>query len=502
MDLAGVILDIYDDPKGLVLREKLAGRKLTEKFASARLLELHELELLPDHLFALVATNHGDTLRKYAMHDEAHLATSIVYFDACRRLLPEHVQQKIAANLIEGCSWYDQKPPEFLEKVALVEAALNALTVAQGVGDMASTAREGNARGRERMDVFRANQMAGAKVGGREVTLTMDQDAAMQRAEGPESGYIFAPLGQFSKHDPTYRKLEKQVAHGEMIEDTKRADLNGTEVMTHQVRPGHTGRPTPVHSADVTSKTSSLGETVDLTNESAPVRAKKASAKHFALPHRGLYPIDTAAQVKQAAEYLDEHLSGMSPQDRRMFAQSVLHRAEELGTKVSGAALAYGGQEYGPFVEPELHARVASFQGTGHEAVYETLLENWRTVSPVVMAEMLKEADDESGASATYGRPGVGFRDPYEAVYGAPKLAEAQPAEEDVYSWRSGGDYVNGQMLKALASRKADLDGSFTSGFSTAFAKDPVGIFKSMPDPQKVVLSRLASDNSSQTFRI
>jgi hypothetical protein len=320
----------------------------------------------------------------------------------------------------------------------------------------------------------------------------------MQRAEGPESGYIFGPLEEFSRHDPTRRKLEKQIAQGEFIENSKRADLTSSEVMTHQARPTHNRHPTPVHSAGVTSKTGSI----DLTNESAPVRTKKASASRFALPHQGRYPIDTSAQVKQAAAYLDEHLYGMSPLDRRVFAQSVLARAEELGTKVSGAVLAYGGREYGPFVEPELHARVASFQGTGHEAVYETLLENWRTTSPTVMADMLKEADDASGASASYGRPVVGFRDPYEAVYGAPKLAEAQPAPEDVYSWRSGGDYVNGQMLKALASRKADLDTSFGSGFSQSFEKDPVGIFQSMPDPQKVVLSRLASDNSSQTFRI
>ena len=502
MDLAGVILDIYDDPKGLVLRDKLAGRKLNEKFASARLLDVPELELLPDHLFALVATNHGETLRKYAMHDEAHLATSIVYFEGCRHLLPEHVQQKVAANLIEGCHWYDQKPPAFLEKVALVEAALNALSVAQGVGDMASASRESSARGRERMDVFRANQMAGAKVGGREITLSMEQDAAMQRAEGPESGYIFGPLEQFSKHDPTYRKLEKQVSSGETIEDAKRADLTGSEVMTHQVRPSHNRRPTPVHSAGVTSKTSALGMNIDLTNESAPVRTKKATASHFALPHLNLYPIDTAGQLKQAAEYLDEHLYAFLPLDRRVFAQSLLDRAAELGVKVAGAALEYGGREYGPFVEPELHARVESFRGTGHEVVYEVLLEKFSSVSPAVMAEMLREADYESGAKLAYGRPGVGFRDSYAAVYGRPKLAEMEPAEEDVYSWRSGGDYVNGQMLKALASRRADLDTSFGSGFSQSFSKDPVGIFKSMPDPQKVVLSRLASDNSSQTFRI
>lgn len=526
MDLAGVILDIYDDPKGLVLRNKLAGKHLSQKLAASRLLEHDELERLPDHLFALVASNHGDTLRKYAMHDEGHLTTSIIYFSECGHLLPDHVRQKVAGNLVEGCSWYDQAPPGFLTKLALLETAMNALTVGQGIGDMSNVARSESARGRERMDVFRANQMAGAKVGsvadnpvlnpigsqirrarrlsgekvasGREVQLTMDQDAAMQRAEGPESGYIFGPLDQFSQHGPTHKKLERQVAPGEMIEDVKKADLTGSEVMTHQQRSGHSHDRTPVRNADVNSKTSSL----DLTHETAPVRTKKASARYFALPTRDLYPIDSVGQLKQASSYLDEHLYSFTPFERRIFAQSLLDRADDLGVKLSGSALAYGGQEYGPFVEMELHARVEGFRGTGHEAVYEVLLDKFSSVSPTVLAEMLREADQESGAKLAYGRPGVGFRDPYEAVYGRPKLAEVQPAEEEVYSWRSGGDYVNGQMLKSLASRKADLDMSFGSGFSQSFAKDPVGIFKSMPDPQKVVLSRLASDNSSQTFRI
>jgi hypothetical protein len=503
MNLAGVILDIYDDPKGVVLRNKMAGRSLPQKLASSRLLDHEELERLPDRLFALVASNHGDTLRKFAMHDEGHLATSILYFAECGHLLPDHVRAKVASNLVEGCGWYDQDPPSFLKKEALLNMAMNALTIGQGIGDAANSAREENAKGRERMEVFRANQMAGAKVAsGREIQLTMDQDAAMQRAEGPESGYIFGPLDQFSQHGPTHRKLDRQVQHGEFAEQAKKvADLNNTEAMSHQQRRGH-AKASPLRSAGVTSKTSSLGVSVDLTHESSPVRHKEASHQHFAMPHKGLYPIDTVNQLKTASAYLDEHLYSFSPLDRRVFSQSVLGRADELGVKISGSALAYGGVEYGPFIHPELHARVSSYAGSGHEEVYELLLEKVSSISPNIMADMLREADHESGADLVYGRPGVGFRDPYEAVYGQPKLSEAQPAEEDVYSWRSGGDYVSGAMLKALASRRADLDTTFGSGFSQSFQTDPVGIFKSMPDPQKVVLSRLASDNSSQTFRI
>lgn len=346
--------------------------------------------------------------------------------------------------------------------------------------------------------------MTRAKIAsGREIQLTKDQESAMQRAEGPESGYIFGPLSQFSNLEKTHKKLEQQRSSGEVIEAEagKKADLTGTSAMTHQTSRSFTRHPTPESTAG-NSKTSGWQHAGDLSHASAPTRRKIASASRYALPHRDLYPIDTVNQVKQASAYLDEHLYGFTPEDRRLFAQSLLFRAEELGVKVAGAALEYGGSEYGPFIEAELHARVAGFAGTGHDAVYEACLENLDSVSPAVMAEMLKQADAETGADESYGRPGVGFRDPYAAVYGRPKLASVEPAKEDTFSWRSGGDYVTGQMLKALASRKADLDSAFGSGFSKSFAQDPIAIFESMPDPQKVVLSRLASDNSSQTFRI
>jgi hypothetical protein len=524
MDLAGVILDIYDDPKGLILRSKVAGRPLPEKLASAQLLDVADLDRLPDRLFALVAENNGDIIRKYAMNDEAHLATSLIYFDECGHLLPDEVRQKVASNLITGCAWHDLTPPESLVKVAFVGTALNVLdAVGQARGAISSSMQHG----RENMQALRAAQASGAKVAsGREIQLTLSEDQAMQRAEGPESGYIFGPLSQFSNHDKTHKKLDHQLAHGEMIEDrdgrpvtaektiphSKKADLTGTEAMTHQT--GRQINPHPTPQSRALGKKASLSDKLaqlmaegwqhcgSLTGYGPRTVTKVASSVHFALPHERRYPIDTAGQIKQAAAYFDDHVYELPLVERRLFAQSVLHRADELGVKVAGALLEYGGDGYGPFIESELHARRASFEGTGFDAVYEVLLENWRTTTPAVMADMLKQADDETGAALVYGRPVTGFRDPYAAVYGQPKLAEVQPDRADVYSWRSGGDYVNGFMLKALASRKADLDTTFGEGFSQSFAKDPVGIFESMPDPQKVVLSRLASDNSSQTFRI
>ena len=223
---------------------------------------------------------------------------------------------------------------------------------------------------------------------------------------------------------------------------------------------------------------------------------------HFALPHLRRYPIDTAELVKKAAAYFDEHIFEFPHEDRRIFAQSVFSRSEELGIKVAGDILVYAGDHYGPHIDGELHARISRFDGTGHEAVYELLLEKRADIDPMIMADMLRKADEKTGAAKAYGRLGTGFRDPYAAVYGGPKLAEAQPKEEDTYSWNMGTDYCNGIQLTALSKRGLKLNELFGDGFADAFQKDPIGQFKSMPDPQKVVLSRLAADNSGATNRI
>jgi hypothetical protein len=524
MRIAGIVLDLYDDPKGVVLRNKLASsdRQLPPKLASARVLSAEELERLPDRLFAMVATNGDEVVRKYAMHDEAHLVLSMIYFDEAGHLLPPEVQQKVAANLINGCSWYAMDPPEALVKRAMIGGALTALTAGMGVMDMASKAREGAQQGRERMEAFRQAQASGTKTSsGREIQLSLDQDSAMQRGEGPESGHIWDAFSHFSDLEATHRKLDAQLAKRDQPDPVlgghphrhKKADLVGTEAMPQATLRSGSGRSSPTSRLNLPMKTAA-GKIAavmvpegwvhagDITRAEAPVTVKKASHTRFALPHLQRYPIDSAALVTKAASYFDEHLFDFPLTERRVFAQSVVSRADELGVKVAGRVLDYAGEGYGPNLVPELHARIHQFEGTGHEAVYELLLEKRAEVDPMIMAEMLREADEETGASRSYGRPGVGLLDPYAAVYGGAKVAAKKPKEEETYSWNEGGDYVSGMQLMALAKQGLKLNEMFGAGFADEFQKDPIGVFKSMPSPQKVVLSRLAGDSNAGTFRV
>jgi hypothetical protein len=519
MRIAGIVFDFYDDQNGLVLRNKIAstGAKLPEKLASMEALSPEDIELLPDRLFALVGVAGGEPVRKFAMHDPEHLALSMIYFDETAKLLPEAVRSKVASNLILGCSWYDIDPPDSLVKVAISAgtALAGAAVAGLGVMDMASKAREGKAVGRERMDAFRQAQASGMKTAsGREIELSLDQDQDLQHDRGPESGHIWSAFDLFSQPGPTHKKLDAQIAKRDQLEPQlgKVADLVGTEAMPVSTLRAGSGRPSPGKRLNLPMKTSAAriaAETLDgdwqpcgeLKFET-PRTTKRASYENYAMPHLRKYPIDTETQLKTASDYFDEYCSAFSFPDRRVFAHSVWERAAELGVKVAGKVLDYAGEGYGPHITSELQSRVDRFEGTGHETVYGMLQEKVSEINPAVMAEMLREADAVTKAASSYGRVGVGFMDPYAAVFGSAKLAN-EPAEEDTYSWSEGNDYVAGMHLVALSKRALNLDSMFGKGFAASFQKDPIGIFKSMPSPQKVVLSRLAADNgSSNTFRI
>lgn len=510
MRLAGHILDIYDDPKATVLLEKLAGRPLPEKLASSRMLSATELAALPDRLFAVVATNGEDVVRKYAMHDEPHLVTSMLYFLERGGALPEDVQKVAAARLIEACGWYGVTPPDDLEKVAFlgplagvggalakgVGMAFNALA-AKGIYD---TARQGMRTVRQdfRTGTFtkKAAEVFDNKAqsnlepeeekrvqrgGHLRVVADADAKSVMQMSPAEERA------AQKTRTTPgaLQRMLDSLGATGE-----KTADLNGTDAMPM----GAVKIPTQGKNAlRVATKTATL--TLD-GHETPAVEVRQTYAV-FALPHEQRYAIDTPELVKRAERYFDEHVQSFTPFERRVFAQSVWDRSHELGTKVAGAVLRYAGEDYGPNIDSELVARIDRLAGTGHETIYETLLEKRSELDPVVMASLLAEADEATGVADTYGRPVTGCLDPFAAVYGVKTAAEDKAIKDANYTWKDGTEYVTGLQLQSLAKRGPNqFDAHFGESFGHDFVKDPVGIFKSMPDPQKKMIVRLMNSPS------
>lgn len=493
MRLQGTILDIYDDPKGEVLVRSLNGAELPAKLASAELLEPTDLAAIPDRLFALVARHGDSTIRKYAMHDSAHLATSLIYFLAQHEALPEDAQKLAAHNLLVGCSWYDVAPPDRLEKIAFLGAAMNVANGVMGAADVAGAAKSG-------LQKHRAAMAAIPK-------LAMDDRSFPQlSAESrlrPEEERV-AGFDHPAHIDPDSRGRqtaqlsaadEKSAQGGGAVGPVERimkslgiktADLNGTSEMPMSTLSAPTDKgPNRLRLA---TKTASI----DLTTAFPTASAQAPTAEHYAMPDRSQYAIDTPEQLKMAERYFNEHVQAFQPHERRQFAQAVWDRGEDLGVKVAGAALTYAGSEYGPHIDAQLFLRERAYEGTGNEHGYTALRDKLASIPPMVMAQLLEEADLATGAWRSYGR--FEMLDPYASVYGGAKTAADKKEIADVeYSWKDGTDYISGLQLKAMASRGAGQFGElFGAGFGLDFVKDPVGVFKSMPDPQKQMIVRIA----------
>jgi hypothetical protein len=152
---------VYDDPNGMILVRDHVRSSLHEKVASLSLLPQEALAALPDRVFALVATADGVPLRKYAMHDEAHLRASVLYFEeAGAGYLPLAAAVKVAQNLLVGCDWYDVTPSDDLVKLA---GLANVLTGTLGAADMVGRASEVPGHVRAGNNLMRTAQMAGKK---------------------------------------------------------------------------------------------------------------------------------------------------------------------------------------------------------------------------------------------------------------------------------------------------------------------------------------------------
>jgi len=118
-------LDFYDDPNGDILRSRLPQLDVIPDFIkTAERLTPEEIDKLPDDVFALVAFDGGQKMRKFACVDKGNVALSVLYFMENKDLLPDEAQKVAAANLVTACSWYNIKPPADLEKIAVIGTLL------------------------------------------------------------------------------------------------------------------------------------------------------------------------------------------------------------------------------------------------------------------------------------------------------------------------------------------------------------------------------------------
>jgi len=212
------------------------------------------------------------------------------------------------------------------------------------------------------------------------------------------------------------------------------------------------------------------------------VRFVKQAAEHHALGHK--FPLDSYADIRAAVDYFKQSWPDFQPPERHEFAVKVAARAEAIGLEVPELMARYGSTGYAPDVEAHLANRKANCGQEFHE-VYDALKEKRAEIEPEHFAALLAKADTTSGLNWVWGGA---VSDPWLATFGG-KTA----SEKTAFGWEGGGYQVDAEKLQEAAASGV-LKGNFTDDIVTAFEKDPVTIFSSMPDDTKLIMARLASE--------
>lgn len=117
--LSGLVLDIYDDPRGEVLKTVFPSfEDVPDLVKTAQPVTSDLRDRLPDDAFALILEQNGTELRKFATIDAGNTALSVEYFLKTAHKLPVEAQKVAAHNLCVACGWFGIEPPEELQKVA------------------------------------------------------------------------------------------------------------------------------------------------------------------------------------------------------------------------------------------------------------------------------------------------------------------------------------------------------------------------------------------------
>lgn len=445
MQTSGVVLDIYDDVGGEVLRTMFPTRDDVPGFLkTAHVLSADERHRLPDDAFALVLVNGDETLRKFACIDEGNTTLSVLYFLKHAHKLPDVARQRAAENLKVACAWYGLDVPEELEKEA-------------GLGSMA------------------LNHVAKNPVGTAMTALT-----AKPLIEGTSHG-IRANLDAVHAGE-----AQGGVMGGLHAMSHKHAEVTGTSTMPISANP----QKAPTPPAATVRKTAHMRPHVDVTGLEPTKTASARGAIHTALP--GQYPLDSYEQVKMASAYFDEYGRRLAPAERHEYCVNLVKRASELGLELSDIIRTYGSEKYAEdeTLRQALDTRrqVIDPMDKTASAILEEIYTARALVPPEDYVVLLTEFDKTAGIAHLYDRD---VMDPYYSTYGFEKNASDDDFRDEVDNY-----FVTGPDLKKLALTPKNLMHVFGKDFVDEFRKDPVSIYKSMPTEQKKLIIRMATENS------
>lgn len=204
---------------------------------------------------------------------------------------------------------------------------------------------------------------------------------------------------------------------------------------------------------------------------------------HFMLNDK--FPIESWEQVKTAERYLEDDWPRMDMGVRRECAVKLAARAEELQYDLNPMIKAAGAETYADYAWRE--QAIGMRKQVGADDGLDILLEKSASISPNDYAETLRRYDIDQGIDQLWGSR---VPNPYESTFGLQKTASV--------IWEEAGERLTDSALNNLAHNRLDLvEKQFSLAMAGEFRKDPKGIFKSLPRPEKMILARMAAEASS-----
>lgn len=444
--LSGYVFDHHDDVDGRIAKSAFPSYNDIPDFVktAARLSE-GDVDQLSDDQFALILLQSGVKMKKYATIDAGNTALSVLYLLKQAHLLPPGAVKIAATNLIGACEFYRLDIPEELVKAAETGQGLSVSGKSQ---------------------------------------LPFGPGAKVQKKAPTEP----------NKESRTNPQLGQQDAAWSDVEE--RTNREGTPGMN-----------------DVTSRVISPKETEKTAFEVARKEKVWREAPYYdatdwdpsahdvsedaPMPERTLlnerYPADSFSQVKTASAYFNENWRDLHPRERHEYCTKLASRMLEIGMAVPTEMERYAADTYAADVDGYVALRRSHVHEEFHPSL-DLLLEKRAQVKPDTFAESLAEFDYMTGLRWEWD---AGIPDPWMSTFGPSfeKLAE------DNWRWDKDGTRVGLDDLENLARNGHELVAkNFGADFAKEFSKKPKEVFNSLPEPNKLILARMASDRHCGTL--
>lgn len=488
MQTSGLILDVYDDFNGGVLRSIYPTRdQIPDLVKQADALGPIDRAKLPDNVFALVLQNGEEQLRKYACTDPGNTVLNVLYLIKNAHKLPEEARKTAATNLITACGWYGLD--ELAKEAGLLGMAANGavnqiksnplgtLATAVTAPALAQGTRQeiGN-----RMGAIRQHEgMGGGVVTPEQLGHAMGKTAEM-------AGTTPMPNSGPGNKNPTPQlaTVKKTGSVGHFVPG------HGGQTAPELPTNGMVGGKMPTHAP----QSHVLRPHVDVSDKEAPRHVEEKKAEFTACPmnYPDRYPLDTFEQVKKASAYFEEYGGRFAPIERREFCQNMVKRADALAIPVSKTARKYAADGFAPMdeIKTAMDGRKRLLTDEVAYAVLDKLEEKLAATSPALFCATLGEFDKAVGLDRHYDN---GVYDPYFSTYGCLfKVSQ----DKDAWSWIDGNTYLTYADLKNIVkTRVPSLSQTFGEDFVKELRTDPIGIFDSLPRDQKRMVAAMAVDN-------